>query len=113
MIWVYGKCALKIKAMEKEMATHSSILAWQIPGTEEPGVLQSMGGGRCQKESDTTQQLNNNNKIERTDLENLSLSYSSWALFFGLGEYLISLYRTIFLLGVFNIYRSLQIAKIT
>ena len=68
MIWVYGKCALKIKAMEKEMATHSSILAWQIPGTEEPGVLQSMGGGRCQKESDTTQQLNNNNKIERTEM---------------------------------------------
>ena len=29
--------------MEKEMATHSSILAWRIPGTEEPGRLQSMG----------------------------------------------------------------------
>ena len=29
--------------MEKEMATHSSILAWEIPGTEEPGGLQSMG----------------------------------------------------------------------
>ena len=29
--------------LEKEMATHSSILAWKIPGTEEPGVLQSMG----------------------------------------------------------------------
>ena len=28
---------------EKEMATHSSILAWRIPGTEEPGRLQSMG----------------------------------------------------------------------
>ena len=28
---------------EKEMATHSSILAWEIPGTEEPGRLQSMG----------------------------------------------------------------------
>ena len=27
----------------KEMATHSSILAWRIPRTEEPGVLQSMG----------------------------------------------------------------------
>ena len=30
-------------ALEKEMATHSSILAWRIPGTEEPGGLQSMG----------------------------------------------------------------------
>ena len=28
---------------EKEMATHSSILAWEIPWTEEPGRLQSMG----------------------------------------------------------------------
>ena len=30
-------------ALEKEMATHSSVLAWRIPGTEEPGALQSMG----------------------------------------------------------------------
>ena len=30
-------------ALEKEMATHSSILAWRIPWTEEPGGLQSMG----------------------------------------------------------------------
>ena len=29
--------------LEKEMATHSSILAWRIPRTEEPGGLQSMG----------------------------------------------------------------------
>ena len=29
--------------LEKEMATHSSILAWKIPRTEEPGRLQSMG----------------------------------------------------------------------
>ena len=30
-------------ALEKEMATHSSVLAWRIPGTEEPGRLPSMG----------------------------------------------------------------------
>ena len=36
--------------LEKEMATHSSNLAWRIPGTEEPGGLQSMG----LQESDTT-----------------------------------------------------------
>ena len=30
-------------SLEKEMATHSSILAWRIPWTEEPGRLQSMG----------------------------------------------------------------------
>ena len=29
--------------LEKKMATHSSILAWEIPGMEEPGRLQSMG----------------------------------------------------------------------
>ena len=36
--------------LEKEMATHSSILAWRIPWTEEPGRLPSMG----LQESDTT-----------------------------------------------------------
>ena len=38
----------------KEMATHSSILAWKIPLTEEPGGLQSMG----LQELDTTLRLN-------------------------------------------------------
>ena len=33
-------------ALEKEMATHSSILAWRIPGTEEPGGVLSMGSHR-------------------------------------------------------------------
>ena len=37
--------------LEKEMATHSSILAWRIPWTEEPGGLQG------HKESDTTERL--------------------------------------------------------
>ena len=32
--------------LEEEMATHSSILAWRIPGTEEPGGLPSMGSHR-------------------------------------------------------------------
>ena len=42
--------------LKKETATHSSILAWEIPLTEEPGGLQSMGSQR-----DMTKQLNNNN----------------------------------------------------
>ena len=33
-------------ALEKEMATHSSILAWRIPGTGKPGGQQSMGSHR-------------------------------------------------------------------
>ena len=39
--------------LEKEMATHSSILAWRIPWAEEPGGLQSTG----RKESDMTERL--------------------------------------------------------
>ena len=34
------------RALEKEMAPHSSVLAWRIPGTGEPGGLQSMGSLR-------------------------------------------------------------------
>ena len=40
--------------LQKEMATHSSVLAWRTPWTEEPGGLQSMGS----QESDTTEQQN-------------------------------------------------------
>ena len=42
----YTRCASINKrwtSLEKEMATHSSILAWRIPRTEEPGGLQSIG----------------------------------------------------------------------
>ena len=39
--------------LEKEMATHSSVLAWEVPWTEEPGGLQSMGS----QELDTTERL--------------------------------------------------------
>ena len=35
--------AFPFHALEKEMATHSSVLAWRIPGTEEPSGLPSMG----------------------------------------------------------------------
>ena len=37
----------KAVGMEKEMATHSSTLAWKIPWMEEPGRLQSMGSQRA------------------------------------------------------------------
>ena len=36
------------RSPEKEMATHSSILAWRIPWAEEPGELQSMGSHRVE-----------------------------------------------------------------
>ena len=43
--------------LEKEMATNSNILAWRIPGTEEPGGLPSMGSRRLwgRTESDMTE----------------------------------------------------------
>ena len=40
--------------LEKEMATHSSTLAWKIPWTEEPGRLQSMGSQSWTRLSDFT-----------------------------------------------------------
>ena len=42
--------------LEKEMATHSSILAWRIPWTEETGGLQSMGLQRVRHDLATKQQ---------------------------------------------------------
>ena len=41
-------------SLEKEMATHSSVLAWKIPWTEEPGGLQSMGSQRVRHDWVTT-----------------------------------------------------------
>ena len=48
--------------LEKGMAAHSSILAWRIPWTEEPGGLQSMGS----QESDTTWRLNHHHQFTPT-----------------------------------------------
>ena len=58
--------------LEKGMATHSSILAWRIPRTEEPGSLQSMG----LKESDMTEWLTLSLRFNKTK-NNIS---ESWKL---------------------------------
>ena len=50
--------------LEKEMATHSSILAWKIPWTEEPGGLQSMGLQRVGHDWGTS--LHSKNKMKET-----------------------------------------------
>ena len=42
----YFAFAFHFHVLEKEMATHSSVLAWRIPGTGEPGGLPSMGSHR-------------------------------------------------------------------
>ena len=44
--WTRLSERLHFHALEKEMATHSSVLAWRIPGTGEPGGLPSMGSHR-------------------------------------------------------------------
>ena len=57
--WLSGKestCQWE-DALEKEMAAHSSILAWEIPWIEEPGRLQSMGSQRVRHDLATKQQL--------------------------------------------------------
>ena len=43
--------------LEKEMATHSSILAWRIPWTEEPGGLQPIGSQRVRHDSVTNSNI--------------------------------------------------------
>ena len=50
--------------LENGMATHSSILAWRIPGTEDPVGLQSMGS----QESDTTERLPHFMELQESDL---------------------------------------------
>ena len=43
--WV--QCLGREDPLEEEMVTHSSVLAWEIPQTEEPGGLQSMDSQKC------------------------------------------------------------------
>ena len=73
-------------ALEKEMATHSSVLAWRIPGTGEPGGLPSLG----RTESDTTEWLQfhfslscvgegNGNPLQCSCLENPRDGGAWWA----------------------------------
>ena len=45
-LWCLGFVVPQHVELEKEMATHSSVLAWRIPGTGEPGRLPSMGSHR-------------------------------------------------------------------
>ena len=82
-----------VKAMEKEMATHSCVLAWRIPGTVEPGRLQSMG----LLKSDTTERLHfhfslscigegNGNPLQCSCLENPRDGEDWWAAIYGVAQ---------------------------
>ena len=75
------------------MATHSSVLAWRIPGMEEPGRLQSMGS----LESDMTERLHfhfslscigegNGNPLQGSCLENPRDGRAWWAAVYGVAQ---------------------------
>ena len=46
--WLQSPSAVILDPLEEGMATHSSILAWRIPWTQEPGGLQSVGSQRVE-----------------------------------------------------------------
>ena len=55
-------------ALEKEISTYSSILAWEIPRTKEPGRLQSMGHQRVGHDLATTQQHNSSTRNQYSEI---------------------------------------------
>ena len=67
--------------LEKEVATHSSILAWSIPWTEEPGGLQSMGSQRLKH--DWSGHTHTKRHISQTPVPRLFLSFNSGVCFTG------------------------------
>ena len=83
MVWWYRTCLpaqeMRVPSLdqedplEKEMATHSSILAWRIPWTEEPGGLQSMG----HKKSEMTDHTHTHTRTHTT-LHHPSLRPLTW-----------------------------------
>ena len=52
-VWSLGR----EDVLEEETATHSSILAWEIPWTEEPGVLQYLGSQRVEEDLATKEHI--------------------------------------------------------
>ena len=66
--------------LEKEMATHSSTLAWKIPWTEEPGRLQSMGSQRVTTERlhFTSKAISSSRKHPRPEAQGANLRAAPW-----------------------------------
>ena len=78
---------------EKALAPHSSILAWKIPWTEEPGGLQSMGSLRVRHDWATSLSLftscigeGNGNPLQGSYLENLRDGGAWWAAVYGVTQ---------------------------
>ena len=72
--------------LEKEMVTHSSILAWKIPWREEPGRLHSMGLQRVRHDWETSLSLFHNHSsmiiLQDTVRKNLHHLHKFWTFFF-------------------------------
>ena len=65
----YSLVTFHFYALEKEMATHSNVLAWRIPGVEEPGRLPSMGSQTVRHNLGTEQQQTKNQNEEKSPSE--------------------------------------------
>ena len=79
--------------LEKEMATHASILAWKIPWTEEPGRLQSMGSQRVRHDWTTSLSFflscigeGNGNPFQCSCLENTRNGGAWWATIYRVAQ---------------------------
>ena len=84
------------------MATHSSIIAWETPWTEEPGGLQSMGSPRIGQELVTEQHHHYNILNNSTDLES-----DIWV------QILPLLFLKYSIVQVFHLYKQMSIVSIS
>ena len=80
-------------SLEKGMATHSSVLAWRIPGTGEPGGLPSMGSHRVRHDWEISLSLflsctgeGNGNLVQCSCLENPRDGGAWWAAIYGVAQ---------------------------
>ena len=87
------------RSLEKEIVTHSIILAWEVLWTEAPGRLQSMG---VTKVSDTTQSLNNNSSFLTLQYKEISSLLTPLPLLFSNSKFVFHL-LLIYIFKVYNI----------
>ena len=66
-------CRELTSLLEKEMATHSSVLAWRIPGTGEPGGLPSMGSHRVRHDWSDLAAAAEHSQVEQSKFPNLQV----------------------------------------
>ena len=89
-------------ALEKEMATHSSVVAWRIPWTEKPGRLQSMGSHRVGHDwSDLAAESSHSISFQASDFDKQLLSLSLSSVFIYLFIFLMFKLGLFFLFFIF------------